>query len=218
MNLSFLKTWNPRFRFTCINWFWAYMPYFLNILSEIYWCDCRIRPLLWPDSSPYAIWLSGPGTCKIELSFLRKWHEIQFWTTTLIGDSVDDFPFISWLAPSVDWISFRPQEYRQTQSNILLTYSLCALPPPKWKLLWPLTILPDARIIYFRFMYNKLHCNASVSRFDPTVSDACSLCHGPLKGINYMLINCSFKWSAWQGVLSRFAPYFDFRPKLLKAF
>ncbi|KAG1452906.1 hypothetical protein G6F46_009499 [Rhizopus delemar] len=46
-------------------------------------------------------------------------------------DSVDDFPFVSWLSRSVDWISFHPQVYRQSQSDVLLTYSLSILPPPK---------------------------------------------------------------------------------------
>ncbi|KAG1397789.1 hypothetical protein G6F58_011452 [Rhizopus delemar] len=107
--------------------------------------------------------------------------------------SIDDFPFVSWLTQSVDWISFHPQDYRQTQSNTLLTYPLCTLPPPKWKQFWPLKIIHETRTICFRFIYNKLHCNVSVPRFNSTVSAACSLCHDPLQDINYLLIICSFK-------------------------
>ncbi|KAG0778408.1 hypothetical protein G6F57_013194 [Rhizopus arrhizus] len=127
--------------------------------------------------------------------------------------SIDDFPFVSWLTQSVDWISFHPQDYRQTQSNTLLTYPLCTLPPPKWKQFWPLKIIHETRTICFRFIYNKLHCNVSVPRFNSTVSAACSLCHDTLEDVNHLLITCSFKWSVWQGVLSRFAPYLEFRPE-----
>ncbi|KAG1271728.1 hypothetical protein G6F65_012202 [Rhizopus arrhizus] len=174
----------------------------------------RVRPLLRPDSPPYPR-LSG-----------RLVRDLQNRTVTLnnmtwnliLNDypdlgSVDDFPFVSWLTRSVDWISFHPQEYRQTQSDTLLTHPLSTLSPLKWKQFWSLKILPEARIICFRFIYNKLHCNASVSRFDPTTTAACSLCHAALEDVNHLLITCSFKWSVWQGVLSRFAPYLEFRPE-----
>lgn len=71
----------------------------------------------------------------------------------------------------------------------------------------------EVRTICFRFINNKLHCNTSVSWFDPTVSAACSLCHDPLEDINHLLITCSFKWSVRQGVLSRFVSYLEFRPE-----
>ncbi|KAG1458114.1 hypothetical protein G6F46_007032 [Rhizopus delemar] len=102
---------------------------------------------------------------------------------------VGDFPFVLWLTRSVDWISFRPQDYRQTLSDTLLIYPLSILPPP-----------------------NKLHCNTSVSWFDLTVSAACSLCHDPLEDIIHLLITCSFTWSMWQEILSRFASYIELHP------
>ncbi|KAG1381406.1 hypothetical protein G6F60_002045 [Rhizopus arrhizus] len=45
--------------------------------------------------------------------------------------SVDDFSFVSWLTRSIDWISFHLQNYRQTQSDIFLTYPLRTLFPLK---------------------------------------------------------------------------------------
>ncbi|KAG0818835.1 hypothetical protein G6F18_012805 [Rhizopus arrhizus] len=94
----------------------------------------RVRPLLRPDSPPYPR-LSG-----------RLVRDLQNRTVTLnnmtwnliLNDypdpcSVDDFPFVSWLTRSVDWISFHPQDYRQTLSNTLLTHPLSTLSPLKWK-------------------------------------------------------------------------------------
>lgn len=127
--------------------------------------------------------------------------------------SVDDFPFVSWLTQSFGWISFHPQDYRHIQSNALLTCPICTLPSLEWKQFWSLTILHETRTICFCFIYNKLRCNASISRFDSTVSGTCSLFHDPLKDINHLLITCSFKWSVWQGILSRFPPHLEYRPE-----
>ncbi|KAG1138258.1 hypothetical protein G6F37_010761 [Rhizopus arrhizus] len=157
----------------------------------------RVRPLLRPDSPTYPR-LSGRLVRDLQnrTVTLNK----MIWNLILNNypdpGSADDFPFVSWLTRSVDWISFHPQDYRQTQSDILLTYSLSTLPPLKWKQFWSLKILPEARAIWFRFIYNKLHCNASISRFDSTVPTTCSLCHDPLEDINHLLIHCPLKWSA----------------------
>ncbi|KAG1135701.1 hypothetical protein G6F37_012597 [Rhizopus arrhizus] len=154
----------------------------------------RLRPLLRLDSPPYPR-LSG----RLVRNLQNRTVTLNNMTWNLILNnypdlgSVDDFPF--------------------TQSDTFLTYPLRTLLPLKWKQFWSLKILPEARTICFRFISNKLHCNASVPRFDPTVSAAYSLCHDPLEDIYHLLITCSFKWSVWQGVLSRFAPYLEFRPE-----
>ncbi|KAG1256105.1 hypothetical protein G6F68_009932 [Rhizopus microsporus] len=182
----------------------------------------RLSPLIDKDyitNLPYEIKLSILYYLDIKtivhLSYVSsKWNKIiqdqQLWKDLYIqsGWSFNEEAIESYLN-----ISFHPQDYRQTQSDILLTYSLSTLPPPKWKQFWSLKILPEARTIWFRFIYNELHCNASISRFDSTVPTTCSLCHDPLEDINHLLIHCPFKWSAWHGVLSRFAPYLEFHPE-----
>ncbi|KAG0780710.1 hypothetical protein G6F57_006853 [Rhizopus arrhizus] len=90
-----------------------------------------VRPLPRPDS-PLYLRLSG-----------RLVQDLQNRTVTLNNiwnlilnnhpdpGSVDDFSFASWLTRSIDWISFHLQNYRQTQSDIFLTYPLRTLFPLK---------------------------------------------------------------------------------------
>jgi hypothetical protein len=42
-----------------------------------------------------------------------------------------------------------------------------------------MTILSPAVKCRWKILFNELHCNASVSQFDPTIPAACSLCHDP---------------------------------------
>ncbi|KAG0964173.1 hypothetical protein G6F31_006966 [Rhizopus arrhizus] len=116
-----------------------------------------VRPLLRPDSPPYPR-LSG-----------RLVRDLQNRTVTLnnmtwnliLNDypdpgSIDDFPFVSWLTRTVDWISFHPQDYRQTQSDTLLTHPLstikksffffCKIKKPEFKslLYFILFVMTDA--------------------------------------------------------------------------
>lgn len=101
--------------------------------------------------------------------------------------------FVTRLARSVEWMFYSPTLYRQTIQKTLLPCSPPVLPPVKWVQLWSLNTLPEARSLCYRFLYNKLYCQGSVSRIAPDVSGAYQLCQVPLEDINHLLIMCHFK-------------------------
>ncbi|KAG1426931.1 hypothetical protein G6F59_004009 [Rhizopus arrhizus] len=124
---------------------------------------------------------------------------------------VTDYPFVTWLTRSFEWVSFCPRVYRQTQLDSLLPCPASIIPPDGWLRFWKLTILPEARSFSFRFIHGKLHSQSSVARFNPDISVTCKFCNVPSEDISHLLVECPHKWSIWQEALSRFAPHLEFQ-------
>ncbi|KAG1042538.1 hypothetical protein G6F43_011881 [Rhizopus delemar] len=173
----------------------------------------RVRPMLQPDNPTHP-----------RLS-ARLFRDLQNRTVTLNNMTwnlilnispdpglIDDTPFLFWLSRSTPWISFHPQEFRQTQLDLLLPCSPSPWSPSKWTQFWSFKMLPEARTWWFRFLYGKLHCQETVARFDPHVTTICKFCYAPVEDLHHLIIDCPFKWSIWQEVLSRFSPYLEFSP------
>ncbi|KAG1141760.1 hypothetical protein G6F37_002808 [Rhizopus arrhizus] len=105
---------------------------------------------------------------------------------------------------------FHSLEFRQNHIANLHPSRPPALSSLNWTRFWPLKVLPEARTLCFRFIYGKLHCQNSVTRFNPDVSGVCRFCLVPNEDINHMLIFCPAKWQIWQEALCRFAPHIEF--------
>ncbi|KAG1136232.1 hypothetical protein G6F37_012162 [Rhizopus arrhizus] len=101
--------------------------------------------------------------------------------------SIDDSRFVTCLTIFVDWLSFCLLIYHQTLQGILLPYSPFTLPPAKWTQLWSLKTLTEARTLCFRFIYQKVRCQESVSQSNPDISAACTLCYALMENINHLM-------------------------------
>lgn len=104
-----------------------------------------------------------------------------------------------------------PYVLHYRRKTIQETLLLCS-PLTKWIQFWSLNTSPEARTLCYHFLYDKLYCQDSVSRFAPDVSAACRLCQAPLEDINHPLITCPFKWPIWQEVPFQFVPHLEFFP------
>ena len=131
-------------------------------------------------------------------------------TSTNPGN-VTDYPFITWLTKSLEWVSFCPRLYPQTQLDSLLPCSASVILPDGWLRFWNLTILPEARSFSFRFIHGKLHSQLSIARFNPDVSATCKFFNALSENISHLLVECAHKSSIWKEALSRFAPHLDFQ-------
>ncbi|KAG0806282.1 hypothetical protein G6F17_011128 [Rhizopus arrhizus] len=125
--------------------------------------------------------------------------------------NVTDYPFVTWLTRSLEWVSFCPRVYRQTQLDSMLPCPDPIIPSDGWLRFWNLTILPEARSFCFRFIHGKLHSQSSVARFNPDISAICKFCNVPPEDISHLLVEYPYKWSIWQEALSRFAPHLEFQ-------
>ncbi|EIE78403.1 hypothetical protein RO3G_03107 [Rhizopus delemar RA 99-880] len=171
-----------------------------------------IRPLLAPDGPPFprlSSWLTRDLQRRIislnDLTWSLILHE-----TTDVG-TVDDTPFVSWFTRSSYWYLFDSKVFRLNQLSSLLPLSFSTWSSQKWQQFWSLKIAPEARSLWYRFLYNKLHCQVTVSRFDSQVTDMCNFCQDTPEDLRHLFVDCHKKWSIWQTVLSQFAPYLEFQ-------
>ncbi|KAG1355678.1 hypothetical protein G6F62_002275 [Rhizopus arrhizus] len=145
----------------------------------------RIRPMLATDSPPHprlsARLLRDLQNRTVKLNDMT-WQVIL--NTSTDPGNVTDYPFVTWLTRSLEWVSFCPRN---------------------------LTILPEARSFSFRFIHGKLHSQSSVARFNPDVSVTCKFCNIPSEDISHLLVECPHKWSIWKEALSRFALHLEFQ-------
>ncbi|KAG0789707.1 hypothetical protein G6F16_008397 [Rhizopus arrhizus] len=147
-----------------------------------------IRPLLAPDGPPF------PRLSSLLVrDFQRRIISLNNLTWSLILHEntdvgiVDDTPFVSWFTRSSYWYLFDSKQF------------------------WSLKIAPEARSLWYRFFYSKLHCQVTVSRFDPQVTATCNFCQDAPEDLRHLLVDCHKKWPIWQTVLSQFAPYLEFQ-------
>ncbi|KAG0941011.1 hypothetical protein G6F32_008588 [Rhizopus arrhizus] len=171
-----------------------------------------IRPLLAPDGPPFprlSSWLARDLQRRIislnDLTWSLILHE-----TTDVG-TVDDTPFVSWFTRSSYWYLFDSKVLCLNQLSSLLPYSFSTWSSQKWQQFWSLEIAPEVRSLWYRFFYNKLHCQVTVSRFDPQVTAMCNFCQDAPEDLRHLFVDCHQKWSIWQTVLSQFAPYLEFQ-------
>ncbi|KAG1040050.1 hypothetical protein G6F43_012369 [Rhizopus delemar] len=173
----------------------------------------RIRPMLASDSPPHprlsARLLRDLQNRTVKLNEMT-WQVIL--NTSIDPGSVTDYPFVTWLTRSFEWVSFCPRVYRQAQLDSMLPCPASIISSDGWLRFWNLTILPEARSFCFRFIHGKLHSQSSIARFNPDVSAICKFCNVPSEDIPHLLVECPHKWSIWQEALSRFAPHLDFQP------
>lgn len=172
----------------------------------------RIRPLLAPDGPQLPrlfSWLTRDLQRRIislnDLTWSLILHE-----TTDVG-TVDDTPFVSWFTRSSYWYLSDSKVFRLNQLSRLLSLSFSTWSSQKWQQFWSLKIVPEARSLCYRFLYNKLHYQVTVSRFDPQVTDMCNFCQDVFEDLRHLFVDCHKKWSMWQTVLSQFAPYLEFQ-------
>ncbi|KAG1041244.1 hypothetical protein G6F43_012130 [Rhizopus delemar] len=174
----------------------------------------RIRPMLRSDSPSHprlsARLLRDLQNRTVKLNEMT-WQVIL--NTSTDPGSVTDYPFVTWLTRSFDWVSFCPRVYRQNQLDSMLPCPASIIPSDGWLRFWNLTILPEARSSFcFRFIHGKLHNQSSIVRFNPDVSATCKFCNVPSEDISHLLVEFPHKWSIWQEALSRFAPHLDSQP------
>ncbi|KAG0780139.1 hypothetical protein G6F21_012267 [Rhizopus arrhizus] len=152
----------------------------------------RIRPMLASDSPPHprlsARLLRDLQNRTVKLNDMT-WQVIL--NTSTDPGSVTDYPFVTWLTRSFEWVSFCPRVYRQTQLDSMLPCPASIIPPDGWLRFWNLTILPEARSFSFRFIHGKLHSQSSVARFNPDVSATCKFCNVPSEDISHLLVEFS---------------------------
>ncbi|KAG1612722.1 hypothetical protein G6F44_013375 [Rhizopus delemar] len=122
-----------------------------------------IRPLLAPDGPPFprlSSWLTRDLQRRIislnDLTWSLILHE-----TTDVG-TVDDTPFVSWFTRSSYWYLFDSKVFRLNQLSSLLPLSFSTWSSQKWRQFWSLKIAPEARSLWYRFLYNKLHCQTAI--------------------------------------------------------
>ncbi|KAG1048926.1 hypothetical protein G6F43_008720 [Rhizopus delemar] len=175
----------------------------------------RIRPLLRPDSSHCprpAAWLLRDINSRIITLNGMIWALILNLSPDL--GQVDVYPFVSRLIHSPDWILYNPKVFWQNQIAALDPGNLITtLSSADWVRFWSLKMLPEARSLCFRFLFDKLHCQLTIAHFNPDVSSACKLCKIPREDIHHLVISCPYKWPIWQKALSRFVPYLEFNPE-----
>ncbi|KAG1544709.1 hypothetical protein G6F49_011006 [Rhizopus delemar] len=173
----------------------------------------RIRPTLASDSPPQprlsARLLRDLQNRTAKLNEMT-WQVIL--NTSTDAGRVTDYPFVTWLTRSLEWIPFCPRVCRQIHLNSMLPYPASIIPSDGWFRFWNLTILPEAQLFCFRFIHGKLHSQSSIDRFNPDVSATCKFCNVPSEDISHLLVECPHKWSIWQEALSRFVPHLDFQP------
>jgi hypothetical protein len=179
----------------------------------------HLQQFLPKDSTSFTTWITTtPPRLFSRLVWDLQYRIIQLnnmlWYLILNSSpdpgSIDDSRFVTCLTIFVDWLSFCPLIYQQTLQGILLPYSPFVLPPAKWTQLWSLKALTEARTLCFRFIYQKVGCQESVSQFNPDVSATCTVCYASMENINHLMIECLFKWSIWKNVFSRYVPCLRF--------
>ncbi|KAG0779450.1 hypothetical protein G6F22_010628 [Rhizopus arrhizus] len=161
-----------------------------------------IRSLIFPHGSH--------ATYKDELYLNDLTWSLILHETTDVG-TVDDTPFVSWFTRSSYWYLFDSKVLCLNQLSSLLPYSFSTWSSQKWQQFWSLEIAPEVRSLWYRFFYNKLHCQVTVSRFDPQVTAMCNFCQDAPEDLRHLFVDCHQKWSIWQTVLSQFAPYLEFQ-------
>ncbi|KAI8875092.1 hypothetical protein K501DRAFT_203348, partial [Backusella circina FSU 941] len=109
------------------------------------------------------------------------------------------------------WSTYTSREFRLRQTLLLLDHTpTISFPSTSCLFFWKIPIAPEAKSLWYRFLFGKMHCRLSVSLFDPSVSPFCQLCGAEHEDILHLVITCHFKIHFWQQDSKRFALFTEF--------
>ncbi|KAI8389308.1 hypothetical protein BD560DRAFT_430282 [Blakeslea trispora] len=77
---------------------------------------------------------------------------------------------------------------------------------------WSLPLAPESQSMWYRIINHKFHCQESISRFLPEVSQSCSFCDAPTETKQHLLVECPVKWGFWSLISRTHFSYMAFQP------
>jgi hypothetical protein len=128
-----------------------------------------------------------------------------------VSGEFNDRPFLQALKYLYQLVKFCSKIFREKQTTLHLEY----IPPRSysgetWLFFWKLPLKPEARSLWYRKLFNKVHNNTSVFVFDSSVSPLCSLCYEEPEDSFHFFIACPYKRFIWKRALDLFAPHIEF--------
>ena len=126
-------------------------------------------------------------------------------------EPIDFAPFEN-LCPSTPfWYDFSNKGFRTSLATTVLPAKESTVSTDCWKSFWSTPMLPECRSLWFRVLYNKIHCQKSIALFRPEVNAACSFCSAPSESTEHLLVRCPAKLLIWKLVLRTHFPYLEFQ-------
>ncbi|KAI8329288.1 hypothetical protein EDC96DRAFT_529554 [Choanephora cucurbitarum] len=104
------------------------------------------------------------------------------------------------------------RSFRVSLQDALLTTVASPLTSRNWHLFWSLSLTPECRSMWYRIVYDKFHCHASIAQFIADVSPSCSFCNVSSESRSHLLVTCPVKWNLWSLILRTRFPCMAFQP------
>ncbi|KAI8332372.1 hypothetical protein BC941DRAFT_340157, partial [Chlamydoabsidia padenii] len=121
--------------------------------------------------------------------------------------TIIDQPLISIFMQLNSWKNYRARTHRlRLLEQLPQTPPLHRLPPSCWKAFWSKPQHLSARTIWCRLLLGKLYCQASMSRFNPSISRLCKFCLTEEESLGHLFVTCPFKWDIWIHVFALYLP------------
>ena len=129
-----------------------------------------------------------------------------------LSSAVDPRPFKTLVRQSSFWEDLSNLSFCDSLRGTFFKHIHSALLPTTWRFFWSLPLAPECRSMWYRIINHKFHCQESISRFLPEVSQSCSFCDAPTETKQHLLVECPVKWGFWSLILRTHFPYMAFQP------
>jgi hypothetical protein len=114
---------------------------------------------------------------RLNKALQKRTHPFGHYRCTSLSGVFNDKPFLKTLKYSYQLLEFCSKTFREQQTAFHLEYiPRRAYSSETWHFSWKLPIKPEARSLWYRLRFNKVHNNLSVFVIDSSVSPLCSLC------------------------------------------
>jgi hypothetical protein len=120
---------------------------------------------------------------------------------------------VTTVASSTQWKLCSPLVIRQTMQATISTDTQYI--PSIIKIFWTCPMYPNARTVYFLCLSKCIPTKKVLVKYGIAPSTICSFCHLQEDSRRHFLVDCPWKWSLWQQLLSHYFPDISISSELL---